>query len=140
MCEFSKPRLSEEEAEAAVEFDALMSIQSQFEDVLKQSARTVSLPTDMRHTEAYIRHAVRYSKLSSHDELLFEIDGFVEKAGTAGSDLQKFNSHIGRGVDVVLIIARGTQRLLDYMTMKNSSRGIISSFINDQILAPFQPP
>lgn len=51
-----------------VEFDKLMSMQAQFEEVLEESAGSVSLPMDMKRGEASIRdlrQLVRYSQLSS---------------------------------------------------------------------------
>jgi regulator of replication initiation timing len=71
--------------------------------------------------------------------MVLEFDGFIETARMASYDLQKFNSHVGRGVDIVLSTARWTQRLLDDMAHKQSSRGVIPGFIQDKILAPFKP-
>jgi len=51
-----------------VEFDQLMTMQSKFEEVMEESASSVSLPMDMKHGEASIRdlrQLVRYSQLSS---------------------------------------------------------------------------
>ena len=51
-----------------VEFDQLMTVQSQFEEVLEESAGGVSLPMDMKRGEASIRdlrQLVRYSQLQS---------------------------------------------------------------------------
>jgi hypothetical protein len=51
-----------------VEFDKLMSMQAQFEEVMEDSANSVSLPMDMKRGEASIRdlrQLVRYSQLSS---------------------------------------------------------------------------
>ena len=51
-----------------VEFDKLMSMQAQFEEVLEESASSVSLPMDMKRGEASIRdlrQLVRYSQLGS---------------------------------------------------------------------------
>lgn len=51
-----------------VEFDKLMSMQAQFEEVMEESASSVSLPMDMKRGEASIRdlrQLVRYSQLSS---------------------------------------------------------------------------
>jgi hypothetical protein len=142
MCESSTPKLRTQDAGAAVEFDQLMTVQSRFEDILEQSAAGVSLPLDMKRGETSIRdlrQVVRFSQLSSRNELVLEFDGFIETARIASYDLQRFNSHVGRGVDNVLATARWTQRVLDDMAQKQSSRGIIPSFINDKILAPFQP-
>jgi hypothetical protein len=51
-----------------VEFDQLMTVQAQFEEVLEESASGVSLPMDMKRGEASIRdlrQLVRYSQLHS---------------------------------------------------------------------------
>ena len=51
-----------------VEFDQLMTVQAQFEEVLEESAGSVSLPMDMKRGEASIRdlrQLVRYSQLNS---------------------------------------------------------------------------
>jgi hypothetical protein len=141
MCQTSTPKLRKEDPARAIEFNQLMTAQSRFEDVLEQSAAGVSLPLDMKRGETSIRdlrQIVRFSQLGSRNELVLEFDGFIETARIASYDLQKFNSHVGRGVDNVLATARWTQRVLDDMALKQSSRGVIS-FINDKILAPFQP-
>lgn len=125
-----------------VQFDRLMTVQSQFESILQEAAGGVSLPFEMKSSEASIRNlrqVVRYSSLRSKNELVLEFDGFVETAQIASFDLQKFNSHVGRGVDNILATARWTKRLLDGIAITDSSRGSISSFLNDKILAPFQP-
>lgn len=127
---------------APVEFEALMNTQSHFEDIMSESAAGVSLPMDMKRSETSIRdlrQIVRYSQLASRNELVLEFDGFIETARIASYDLQKFNSHVGRGVDIVLSTARWTQRVLDDMDVKQSSRGIIPSFFQDTLLAPFKP-
>ena len=51
-----------------VEFEQLMTVQAQFEEVLEESAGGVSLPMDMKRGEASIRdlrQLVRYSQLQS---------------------------------------------------------------------------
>ncbi|EXJ92032.1 hypothetical protein A1O3_00582 [Capronia epimyces CBS 606.96] len=127
---------------APVEFDALMKTQSHFEEILSESATGVTLPLDMKRSETSIRdlrQIVRYSQLSSRNELVLEFDGFIETARIASYDLQKFNSHVGRGVDIVLSTARWTQRVLDDMATKQSTRGLVPAFIQDRLLAPFKP-
>ncbi|KAL2063588.1 hypothetical protein VTL71DRAFT_5393 [Oculimacula yallundae] len=125
-----------------VEFDDLMAVQSKFEQVLEESAGGVSLPLDMKRGEASIRdlrQLVRYSQLHSKNELVLEFDGFIETARIASYDLQKFNSHVGRAVDSVIATTRWTTRVLDGIQERDGSRGSINAFINDRILAPFQP-
>ncbi|OAL40548.1 hypothetical protein AYO20_00284 [Fonsecaea nubica] len=146
LCQFASPHNDNPTlpagASAPVEFDALMKTQSHFEDILSESAAGVSLPLDMKRSETSIRdlrQIVRYSQLASRNEMVLEFDGFIETARIASYDLQKFNSHVGRGVDIVLSTARWTQRVLDDMAVKQSSRGIIPGFIQDKLLAPFKP-
>ena len=125
-----------------VEFDQLMTVQSKFEEVLEESAGGVSLPLDMKRGETSIRdlrQVVRFSQLHSKNELVLEFDGFIETARIASYDLQKFNSHVGRGVDNILATARWTKRVLDGIAARDGSRGAIQSFISDRVLAPFQP-
>ncbi len=125
-----------------VEFDELFNVQTQFESILEESAGGVSLPLDMKRSETSLRDLrtiIRYSSLPSRNELVFEFTGFIETAGIASSDLQKFNSHVGRAVDNILATARWTKRVLDGVAMEQESRGIVSSFFNDKLLTPFQP-
>ena len=125
-----------------VHFDQLMTVQNKFEDVLQESAGGVSLPLDMKRGETSIRdlrQVVRFSQLHSKNELVLEFDGFIETARIASYDLQKFNSHVGRGVDNILATARWTKRVLDGIAERDVSQGAISWFINDKVLAPFQP-
>ncbi|KAI9806498.1 MAG: hypothetical protein M1833_003685 [Piccolia ochrophora] len=125
-----------------VEFDQMMSLQSKFEDVLENSAGSVSLPLDMKRGEASmrdLRQLVRYSSLHSKNELVLEFDGFIDTARIASYDLQRYNSHIGRAVDNVLATTRWTMRVLDGIALEDGSKGAVQSFISDKLLAPFRP-
>jgi hypothetical protein len=75
----------------------------------------------------------------SRNELVLEFDGFIETARIASYDLQKFNSHVGRAVDSVIATTRWTTRVLDDIQHKDASQGSITAFINNNLLAPFQP-
>lgn len=70
---------------------------------------------------------------------MLEFDGFIETARIASYDLQKFNSHVGRAVDNVISTTRWTSRVLDGIQAQDGSRGSINAFVNDKLLAPFQP-
>lgn len=55
-------------AKAPVEFEQVMMVQAQFEDILRESAGGVSLPLDMKRGETFLRdlrQLVRYSQLKS---------------------------------------------------------------------------
>ncbi|KAI4132240.1 MAG: hypothetical protein LQ338_000792 [Usnochroma carphineum] len=136
------PHHSSEGDPSPVEFDQLINVQAQFESILEETSGGVSLPLDMKRSETSLRDLrtiIRYSTLPSKNELVFEFNGFIETAGIASSDLQKFNSHVGRAVDNILATARWTKRVLDGVAMEQGSRGLISAFFNDKLLAPFQP-
>ncbi|KAL8663064.1 MAG: hypothetical protein Q9202_004204 [Teloschistes flavicans] len=131
-----------EDAGNPVEFDQLVSVQNQFDAILEESAGGITLPLDMKRSETSLRDLrtiIRFSNLPSKNELVYEFNGFIETAGIASSDLQKFNSHVGRGVDNILATARWTKRVLDGVAEQHSSRGLIPSFITNSLLAPFQP-
>lgn len=135
---FSGPSASD----PPVQFDELMTVQSKFEDVLAASAGGVSLPLDMKRGETSIRDlrtVVRHSSLHSKNELVLEFDNFIQTARIASTDLQKFNSHVGRGVDNVLATARWTKRVLDGIAIQDAQQGAIASFVNGKLLAPFKP-
>ena len=125
-----------------VRFDRLIHVQDKFDEVLKEAAGGASLPLDMKRGETSIRdlrQLVKYSTLHSRNELVLEFDGFIETARIVSFDLQKFNSHVGRGVDNILATARWTKRVLDGIAEQDAGRGAFSSFISDKVLAPFQP-
>ena len=142
MCQIAASIKYQDSEPPPVHFDDLMAVQSQFEAVLEETAGGVSLPLDMKRSEASIRdlrQIVHHSGLRSRNELVLEFDGFIETARIASYDLQKFNSHVGRSVDNILTTARWTKRVLDGIVDLESSRGAISKFFGHRILAPFQP-
>ncbi|KAH8899387.1 hypothetical protein GQ53DRAFT_741511 [Thozetella sp. PMI_491] len=127
---------------SSLEFDGLMDIQDQFEQVLEKSAQGVSLPMEMKRSEQSIRDLrtiVRYSTLQSKEELVLEFEGFIETARTASNDLQKFNTHVGSAVDSVISINRWTSRYLDTLSdSAQESAGWLGAWTG-WVFAPFQP-
>jgi len=125
----------------SVEFDGLMNIQERFEEVLEKSANGVSLPMEMKRSEASIRDLrtmVKYSALQSKEELVLEFDGFIDTAKTASNDLQRFNTHVGSAVDSVISINRWTSRYIDGLAHERESQGLLADWTG-WIFAPFQP-
>lgn len=82
---------------------------------------------------------IPHANLFCRNELVLEFDGFIETARIASYDLQKFNSHVGRAADSVIATTRWTTRVLDGIAERDANRGSVNAFINDKILAPFQP-
>lgn len=126
-----------------VDFDGLVGIQERLPNVLEMSAQSVSLPLEMKRSEASIRDLrtmVRYSELRGKEELVLEFDGFVETARTASSDLQRFNAHVGSAVDSVISINRWTSRYLDGLAAAESERrGGLLADLAAWAFRPFQP-
>ncbi|EON98357.1 hypothetical protein UCRPA7_6167 [Phaeoacremonium minimum UCRPA7] len=131
-----------ESGKKPVEFDGLMDVQERFEEVLEKSAQGVSLPMEMKRSEAAIRDVrtmVRYSNLQGKEELVLEFDGFIDTARTASNNLQKFNTHVGSAVDSVISINRWTSRYLDgLVAAEKQSHGWLTDFTS-WAFAPFQP-
>ncbi|KAB5549826.1 hypothetical protein GE09DRAFT_186221 [Coniochaeta sp. 2T2.1] len=124
-----------------VEFDSLMNVQERFEEVLEKSAQGVSLPMEMKRSEASVRDLrtmVRYSNLQSKEELVLEFDGFIDAAKMASNDLQRFNTHVGSAVDSVISINRWTSRYLDGLASERQGQGWLERWAG-WAFAPFQP-
>jgi hypothetical protein len=127
------------------EFETLMDFQDQFQQVAEKSAQGVSLPMEMKRSEASIRDLrtlVRYSSLTRKEELVLEFDGFIEAAGKASSDLQRFNTHVGSAVDSLISINRWTARFLDDLDRGSNDDqhavGVVGQWTN-WLFSPFQP-
>ncbi|KAL2270033.1 hypothetical protein VTJ83DRAFT_2217 [Remersonia thermophila] len=127
----------------AGELDNLMEVQDQLEQVLEKTAQGVSLPMEMKRSEASIRDLrtmVRYSNLRDREELVLEFDSFIGTAGAAADELQQFNTHVGSAVDWVISMNRWTSRHLDTLEAEAAGRGngLVSAWTS-WLLAPFQP-
>lgn len=99
-----------------VEFDDLMNVQAKFEQVLEKSAEGVSLPYEMKRSESAVRDLrtlVRNSNIQAREELVLEFDGYVDVARRSVINLQRFNTHCGTAVDIVVAINRFTARYID---------------------------
>ncbi|EHK96204.1 hypothetical protein M7I_8112 [Glarea lozoyensis 74030] len=49
------------------------------------------------------------------------------------------SNHVGRAVDSVIATTRWTSRVLDGLQEQPHNRGALSGFVNDYVVAPFQP-
>ncbi|KAI1432586.1 hypothetical protein GGR50DRAFT_673727 [Xylaria sp. CBS 124048] len=122
-----------------LEFNELMHVQSQIEMVAADSANKVSLPLEMKKTEASVRDLrtmVKYSELPVRDELVFEFDGYIDAIRRASRDLQSFNTQVESVVDSLISINRWTARHLDSLSAEQDS---LSQGFMGWLLAPFRP-
>ena len=127
------PMCDDDRAPAPAAFDELISVQSAFEDIMSISARSVTLPLEMKYSEASIRDlrtVVRYSALPSRNELVFEFDGFLETANKASRGLSQFDSRTARTIDYVLSINRWTLQVIDGISDREASSGSLGRLTN----------
>ncbi|KAI0893739.1 hypothetical protein F4806DRAFT_475590 [Annulohypoxylon nitens] len=126
-----------------VEFEELMNVQAQFEKVLEDSAQGVSLPMDMKRSEASVRDLrtmVKYSDLPTRAELVHEFDNYIEAVRVSADDLQMFNTHVGSAVDSVISINRWTSRYIDSIALNREANDNMMSRFSDWLFSPFQSP
>lgn len=125
-----------------LEFNGLMDIQENLEDVAEKAANGVSLPMQMKRSETSIRDLktlVSYSKLQNKDDLVDLFNEYIITARTASGDLQKFNVHVGSAVDSVISINRWTSRYLDgLVSEQNQGKGLLGD-LTTWLFSPFQP-
>ncbi|KAI2614915.1 hypothetical protein GGR54DRAFT_324110 [Hypoxylon sp. NC1633] len=126
---------------SVVEFDELMNVQAEFEKVLENSAQGVSLPMEMKRSEAAIRDLrtlVKYSELPTRGELVQEFDTFVDLMRNSANDLQMFNTHVGGAVDSVISINRYTSRYIDSVALSRKADDNVVSRFTGWLFTPFQ--
>ncbi|KAI0837140.1 hypothetical protein F5Y06DRAFT_272092 [Hypoxylon sp. FL0890] len=124
-----------------VEFDELMNVQDQFEKVLEDTAQGVSLPMDMKRSEASVRDLrtmVKYSDLPTRNELVHEFDNYIEVVRVSANDLQMFNTHVGSAVDSVISINRWTSRYIDSIAANREANDNMISRLTSWLFSPFQ--
>ncbi|KAI1807098.1 hypothetical protein F4811DRAFT_508252 [Daldinia bambusicola] len=134
-------RSGQRDGSSVVEFDELMNVQAQFEKVLEDSAQGVSLPMDMKRSEASVRDLrtmVKYSELPTRAELVHEFDNYIEIVRSGANGLQMFNTHVGGAVDSIISINRWTSRYIDSIAMNREAHNNMLSRFSDWVFSPFQ--
>lgn len=142
-CDSPIPVEFQENQEAPVEFDKLMSVQDQFGEILEYSAHGAALSVNLHRAESSVRslrEITRWSDMPSRNELLFEFGEFVETAQKAGWDIARLQSHIGRVCDWMISTNKWTLRSLESIadTQTPTIQGPIAKFMS-KMLSPFQP-
>ena len=125
-----------------IEFDQLMTTQSKFEEILEQTAQGITLPMDMKRSEASIRdlrQLVTHSNLRSKEELVYEFGVFIKTAGTVSDDLSNFGAGVRSSVGRILSTAKSTKRELERIADRDAAQGAVTFFISNKLLAPFMP-
>ncbi|KAK4648577.1 uncharacterized protein QC761_111440 [Podospora bellae-mahoneyi] len=145
---FCGPNKSEDDKPANVDFDSLVDAQSLLEQVLERTVEGVTLPLDIKRSEASIRDLrtiVRHSNLKGKQELVLEFDGYIDTVRSVVHELSSFNVHVGSTVDSVISMNRWTARQLDTLEGDNVLKPRIEnndpwlSQMVEWVLSPFQP-
>ncbi|KAI1378536.1 hypothetical protein F4677DRAFT_411174 [Hypoxylon crocopeplum] len=126
---------------SVVEFDELMNVQAQFEKVLEDSAQGVSLPMDMKRSEASVRDlrtVVKFSDLPTRAELVHEFDNYIDIIRIGANNLQTFNTRVGSAVDSVISINRWTSRYIDSIALSREAEDNVVSRVSGWLFSPFQ--
>lgn len=123
-------------------FEELINVQSQFEDILDASQDALTLPATLKNSELAIRDLrtlVRYSKLPSRRELDNEFEYFIQTANEASIDLTRYNARIGAVMDRVIITNTWTMNVLRGLEADDATIGPVSralSAMTGAFLAP----
>ncbi|OTA98706.1 hypothetical protein M426DRAFT_325774 [Hypoxylon sp. CI-4A] len=134
-------RSGSQDGSSVLEFDELMNAQAQFEKVLEDSAQGVSLPMDMKRSEASVRDLrtmVKFSELPTRGELVHEFDNYINVMRDSANSLQMFNTRVGSAVDSVISINRWTSRYIDSMAIAREANNNAMSRFNGWLFSPFQ--
>ncbi|KAK4181721.1 hypothetical protein QBC36DRAFT_226675 [Triangularia setosa] len=146
---FCGPNKSEDDKGSNVDFDSLVDAQNLLEQVLERTLEGVTLPLDIKRSEASIRDLrtiVRHSNLKGKQELVLEFDGYIDTVRSVVHELSSFNVHVGSTVDSVISMNRWTARQLDglegsdnVLKPKIENNDPWLSSVIEWVLSPFQP-
>ncbi|KAL7943116.1 hypothetical protein V8C42DRAFT_329745 [Trichoderma barbatum] len=118
---FFEAETSDRGASSFVDFTSLMEVQSGFESVLDKSTYGLSMPLELKNSEVAtrsLRSLIKETETEARADFILELNGYVEKVGRAGSDLQTFYIHVGSTVDSVININRWTLRHINSLSME----------------------
>ncbi|UKZ75525.1 hypothetical protein TrVFT333_003212 [Trichoderma virens FT-333] len=118
---FFEAETSHRAAASSIDFTSLMEVQSGFESVLDKSAYGLTMPLELKNSEMATRNLralLKETEIAAREDFILELNGYIEKAGRAGSDLQTFYIHIGSTVDSIININRWTLRHINSLSME----------------------
>ncbi|QYS97047.1 hypothetical protein H0G86_004282 [Trichoderma simmonsii] len=118
---FFEAETSQRAAASSIDFTSLMEVQSGFESVLDKSAYGLSMPLELKSSEMATRNLralLKETEIAAREDFILELNGYIEKVGRAGADLQTFYIHIGSTVDSIININRWTLRHINSLSME----------------------
>lgn len=122
------------------DFRKLVSLQSQLEKTMDESASGSIVAVDLKRSEMAVQDLstlVEHSTLHFKDSLVKNLDQFISDAKTTGRDLQKFSSRVGGTVDEIVLLNEYALQLLERAA--NEERPQIAGDLPDQIFNSLFP-
>ncbi|KAL6876709.1 hypothetical protein J3F83DRAFT_415653 [Trichoderma novae-zelandiae] len=104
-----------------IDFTSLMEVQAGFESVLEETTHGLAMPRQLKKSEMTtrnLRSLLKKSEDAGGEDLMLELNGYIDKVGRAAADMQTFHIHIGSTVDSVININRWTLRHINSLSME----------------------
>ncbi|PTB68230.1 hypothetical protein BBK36DRAFT_1114852 [Trichoderma citrinoviride] len=104
-----------------IDFTSLMDVQSGFESVLDKMTQGLAMPRELKESEMVtrnLRSLLKTSEGAGSEDLMSELNGYIEKVGRAAAAMQTFHIHVGSTVDSVININRWTLRHINSLSME----------------------
>ena len=143
MCQAGPPLYANASSGAMIEFDQLIKTQEKLLPILESATDEIGWHIEMKHVEMAVTDVRDYVEasqvLDSKEEMVVELDGFIDAAKLAVRGLTAFNINVGAGVDSVVYTLKVTQRELRRSEQIDGERGAIQRFFQDTLFTPFFP-
>ncbi|KAF2707240.1 hypothetical protein K504DRAFT_436630 [Pleomassaria siparia CBS 279.74] len=123
------------------DFEGVFKVQDNFQSIIDASKDASTLPVDMKRSEGMIRDlrsVIKYSAVPSRNELEVEITSFIETVDEAVKQLTRYNSKTIHTMDRLASISSWTQKVVQGISDKEESRGIIPRLIGSAKPATLQ--
>ncbi|KAL6889372.1 hypothetical protein HDV57DRAFT_324018 [Trichoderma longibrachiatum] len=104
-----------------IDFTSLMDVQAGFESVLEKATQGLAMPRELKESEMITRNLrtlLKGSEDAGSEDLMSELNSFIEKVGRAAAGMQTFHIHVGSTVDSVININRWTLRHINSLSVE----------------------
>ncbi|KAL7811301.1 hypothetical protein V8C44DRAFT_331292 [Trichoderma aethiopicum] len=104
-----------------IDFTSLMDVQAGFESVLEKTTQGPAMPRELKESEMITRNLrtlLKQSEDAGIEDLMSELNSFIEKVGRAAAGMQTFHIHVGSTVDSVININRWTLRHINSLSVE----------------------
>lgn len=124
----------------SIDFDRLIEAQGKFEHVLEEIRTGSSIPLELEQSERAahgLKRALKNTDVTSIQDIISDLNGFIEKIRRARLGVQAFNIHVGSAFDAVININRWTVRHIDSLYAEHGNPELPAYMA--QVFVLFQP-